>query len=167
MLQVLRPPRYCQITSCTFHHKRRDVFPNTPGGLHAAEAHGVHLHHALYTTLSTDELASIGWLRCCDLCPTIHLNHELMSTHRHRCITYINSTNFGANNTTQHHHLRSGRFSSLYMICPPTRVRELDELIMKNPASEPVTLFAIVHGWHSATTSTVDERPSATTTTEP
>ncbi len=132
-----------------------------------AEAHGVHLHHALYTTLTTNELASIGWLRCCDLCPTIHLNHELMCTHRHRCITYINSNNFGANNNTDNHHLQSGCFSSLYMICPPTRIRELDELIMENPASEPVTLFAIVHGWHSATTSTVDERPSATAPTEP
>ena len=167
MLQVLRPRRYCQITSCTFHHKRRDVFPDTPGGLHAAEAHGVHLHHALYTTLSTEELASIGWLRCCDLCPTIYLNNELMDTHRQRCITYINSRNFGDTHAERSHQLRSGRFSSLYMVCPPSRVHELDDLIMANPNSDPITLFAVVHGWHSATTSPVDERPSATTTTQP
>ena len=163
MLPLYNPPRYCQVTSCTFHHNRRDVFPNTPHGLHAAEAHGVHLHHTLYSTLTTAELASIGWLRCCDLCPTIHLNRESMSEHQSRCITYTNSRAFVSTATNPSNHLRTGRFSSLYLVCPPHRTRELDELITENPTSDPITLFAIVHGWHSATRSTQDERTAATT----
>jgi len=166
MLPLYNPPRYCQVTSCTFHHNRRDVFPNTPHGLHAAEAHGVHLHHALYSTLTTAELASIGWLRCCDLCPTIHLNPELMSEHQSRCITYTNSRAFGDTATNPNDHLRTGRFSSLYLVCPPHRKRELDELITENPTSDPITLFAIVHGWHSADRPTHDEHDTATTNRE-
>jgi hypothetical protein len=30
MLPLYNPLRYCQVTSCTYHHNRRDVFPNTP-----------------------------------------------------------------------------------------------------------------------------------------
>ena len=166
MLPLYNPPRYCQVTSCTFHHNRRDVFPNTPHGLHAAEAHGVHLHHALYSSLTTTELASIGWLRCCDLCPTIHLNPELMSEHRSRCITYTNSQAFSETRTNPNDHLRRGRFSSLYLVCPPHRTRELDELITENPTADPITLFAVVHGWHTATRSTQDDNPTATTNRE-
>jgi hypothetical protein len=89
-----------------------------------------------------------------------------MSEHQSRCITYTNSQAFGGTPTNPTNHLRTGRFSSLYLVCPPHRTRELDELITENPTSDPITLFAIVHGWHSATRSTGDERPAATTITE-
>jgi hypothetical protein len=83
-----------------------------------------------------------------------------------RCITYINSQAFGSTSMSPHHHLQTGRFSSLYLVCPPHRTRKLDKLIMTNPMSDPITLFAIIHGWHSATRLTQDERNAVTTTTE-
>ena len=168
MTPLDRPPRYCQVRSCTFHNNRRDIYPDTRDGMDAAEAHGVHLHHHLYTSLSTAQLHSIGWIRCCDLCPTIHLNRTSMDIHRERCITYINMTSFTrpTDNLGPFQHLRTGRFATLYLACPPNHIRDLDNLIIVNPAQDPVTLFAIVQGWHTASQSTMDNAQTATTNAE-
>ena len=166
MTPLDRPPRYCQVRSCTFHNNRRDIYPNTRHGMEAAEAHDVYLHHHLYTSLSTAQLQSIGWLRCCDLCPTIHMDSATMETHRERCITYFNTTSLTrpAETTGPFHHLRTGRFATLYLACPPNHIRDLDNLILENTSQDPVTLFAIVHGWHTASQSIMDNAPTATTT---
>ena len=166
MTPLDRPPRYCQVRSCTFHNNRRDIYPNTRHGMEAAEAHDVYLHHHLYTSLSTAQLQSIGWLRCCELCPTIHMDSATMETHRERCITYFNTTSLTrtAETTGPFHHLRTGRFATLYLACPPNHIRDLDNLILENTSQDPVTLFAIVHGWHTASQSIMDNAPTATTT---
>ena len=162
---LTRPPRYCQIRSCTFHNNRRDIYPNSEHGLDAAEAHGIFLHGDLYRTLTTSQLQSIGWARCCDLCPTIHMNPTSIDAHRERCITYTNSTAHTrcTTDTGPFQHLRSGIFAPLYRACPPQHVRDLDRLIIENPQQSPITLFAIVQGWHTASESTLDSDPTATT----
>ena len=149
------PPRYCQISSCTFHNRRRPIFGDNEEGLHAAECHGVHLHHDLYTTLNTSELMTIGWHRCCDLCPTIHLNHQSISHHRERCITHINSTSLARDAAAfgPFQHLREGPYASLYRACPPANLRDLDRLIIEYPDTDASTLSAVVHGWQTASQS--------------
>ena len=152
------PPRYCQISSCTFHNRRRPIFTDNEEGLHAAEAHGVHLHHDLYTTLNTSQLMTIGWHRCCDLCPTIHLHHESILRHRERCITHINSTSLARDAASfgPFQHLREGRYASLYRACPPANFRDLDRLIIEYPDTDTSTLSAVVHGWQTASQSLLD-----------
>lgn len=160
-------PRYCQITSCTFHNNKRDIYPDTLHGIDAAEAHGIHLHRDLFTTLNTSQLLSIGWHRCCDLCPNIYITQESATIHRDRCITFITSTSHTHDTTAigPFHHLRTGRFASLYLVCPPDHVRDLDKLILDYPEEDPVTLFAVVHGWHTASQSIRDNNSTATTET--
>jgi hypothetical protein len=167
MLPLSNPPRYCQIRSCTFHNNRRDVFPDTPHGLHAAESHGVHLHHDIYTTLTTSELASISWLRCCDLCPTIHINRESMSQHQSRCIRFNSAQYYDSSTASANQHSRTGRFAQLYLACPPNRTRNLDDIINENPHSDTTTLLAIVNGWRTTDTSNQDDSPAATAPTQP
>jgi hypothetical protein len=162
---LTRPPRYCQIRSCMLHNNRRDIYPNSELGLDAVEAHGIFLHGNLYRTLNTSQLQSIGWARCCDLCPTIHMNPASIDVHRERCITYINSTAHTryTDDTGPFQHLRRGIFAPLYRACPPQHVRDLDRLILKNSQQSPITLFAVVQGWHTASESTLDNNPTATT----
>jgi hypothetical protein len=153
------PPRYFQISSCTFHNRRRPIFGDNAEGLHAAEAHGIHLHHDLYTTLNTSQLMTIGWHRCCDLlCPTIHLNHHSILRHRERCITHINSTTLAQDAASfgPFQHLQEGRYASLYSACPPANIRDLDHLILEYPDTDASTLSAVVHGWQTASQSLQD-----------
>ena len=141
-------PRYCQIRTCPFHNGGKYIFRDTPAGVALAQDHGRHVHGDLLNELSTDTLKSIGWRKCCPLCPELFLITDDLTAHRQRCFLHDSHQVWLQQPGTSISPSRTGISAPLYLICPNARVRELDRILQDDPLIDHATLYLRVSEWY-------------------
>ena len=141
-------PRFCQVRTCPFHNNGRFIYRDTPEGAAMAQEHGRLVHGELLNELSTDTLRSIGWRKCCPLCPELYLITDDLTNHRKRCFLHDSHQVWLQKPGTSLSPSRTGVSAPLYLICPNARVRELDAILQRDPLIDHSSLYMTVSQWY-------------------
>ena len=141
-------PRYCQVRTCPFHTGGKFIFQDTPAGIALAQEHGRHVHGNLLNELSTDTLRSIGWRKCCPLCPELYLITDDLTEHRRRCFLHDSHQVWLQQPGTSLSPSRTRIASPLYLICPNARIGELDRILQDAPLIDHTSLYLRVSEWY-------------------
>ena len=155
-------PWYCQVRTCPFHNKCRFIYCDTLEGATLAQDHGRLVHGELFNELTVDTLNSIGWRKCCPLCPELYLITESLAEHRKRCFLHDSHQIWLQKPGTSISPSRTGVSAPLYLICPNARVRELDEILQRDPLIDHSSLYLTVSQWYLDSI-----RDTTTPTTDP
>jgi hypothetical protein len=139
--------RFCRITTCPYHYGGDDFFLNDETGLLDAELHGNNIHQSILTSLSSNTLSSIGWQRCCDVCPALFLSTDGLSHHQSLCSNFTTTITTTTTPTPQIDGISQTVKDKLYFLCPTSRHNELTSLIATTPDANPKTLFEQVTSW--------------------
>jgi hypothetical protein len=141
-------PRYCQIRTCPFHNGGKFIFRDTHAGVKLAQEHGRHVHGDLLNELTTETLNSIGWRKCCPLCSELFLITDDLTEHRRHCFLHDSHQIWLQQPGTSISPSRTGIASPLYLICPNSRIRELDRILQDDPLVDHASLYLRVSEWY-------------------
>jgi len=139
--------RYCRIKTCPYHYGGDDFFSNDETGLLHAELHGHNIHQAILTSLPSNTLTSIGWHRCCTVCPALFLSTDGLSHHQSLCSNFTTTIATSPTPTPPVDDPSDMIKAQLYSLCPTSRHDELTSLIARTPDTTPKTLFEQVTSW--------------------
>ena len=120
--------RICQITTCLFYYGGNDFSPDDDDhGLHHPEQHGNCIHQDLLLSRPLDTLSTIGWIKCCQLCPHVFLTTDSL---HHYHSTY---GTFQCTLPPPTSHLDADTHKQLYSLCPPSLGNTLTSLLSSSP----------------------------------